>query len=946
MLTTGQIPNGEPDRAQLLAENAELRARLEEAEETLRAISSGEVDALVVEGKSGTQIFTLQGIEAESNQFRGDILAQISDAVVAVDNEEHVTYLNGAAERQYGIRSSDALGRQLRELWTVHWPWPADETVATTALRDTGRWRGESVHIKRSGEEIHVESAVSRLHDASGTPVGTLATIRDISDRKRIEEALLRNEVLFSTIIEQAPGGVYVVDDEFRVRHVNSQSRAVFAAAEPVIGRDFTEVMQVLWGPELGSSLAAIFRHTLETGERYVSTDFTAARHDLGVQQSYEWETRRLTLPNGRHGVVCYYTDTTTQRDMEAALRASEQRATGIIQSIADGFLTLDAEWRITYLSPRGAELLALPQKTPGNVLERIFWEAFPATLGTEIEENHRRAMRDQVPVQFESFYPPLGRWFDYRVYPSSGGLTVYFLDITDKRSAVEGLRASEARKKAILTSALDAIVTMDHEGRLLEFNPAAERIFGHERASVLGRRLAEVILPERLRESHHHGLQHYLETGVGPVLNKQIELPALRADGTEFPAEFAIVPIPDAEPPVFTAFLRDVTARKEMEDSLHARAAELAEADRRKNEFLAMLAHELRNPLAPLRNAAEILRMPGGSEEEHTQAHRIVGRSIENMSRMIDDLLDVSRITEGKIELRREPVSLEAILTAAASLVRCSCAVHCQELTVTLPAEPVWLHADATRLEQVFGNLLGNACKYAGDGCRIDLSAERGEGEIMVRVSDNGVGIEPGLLPHIFDLFVQASRTLDRAHGGLGIGLTLVQRLVKLHGGSIRAHSEGLGHGAEFIVHLPILAEAPPPPPAPPPVVGETPRRILVVDDNTDSARSLAALQKRRGHETRTAFTGPEAVAVAADFLPEVVLLDIGLPGMDGFAVARELRAMPALQGVLLIAMTGYGHGQDRARAAAAGFDEYMVKPLDLAQLQKSLAARGKRSA
>jgi CheY-like chemotaxis protein len=215
-----------------------------------------------------------------------------------------------------------------------------------------------------------------------------------------------------------------------------------------------------------------------------------------------------------------------------------------------------------------------------------------------------------------------------------------------------------------------------------------------------------------------------------------------------------------------------------------------------------------------------------------------------------------------------------------------------------------------------------------------------------MVRVSDNGVGIDPGLLPHIFDLFVQASRTLDRAHGGLGIGLTLVQRLVKLHGGSIRAHSEGLGHGAEFIVHLPILAEAPPPPPAPPPVVGETPRRILVVDDNTDSARSLAALQKRRGHETRTAFTGPEAVAVAADFLPEVVLLDIGLPGMDGFAVARELRAMPALQGVLLIAMTGYGHGQDRARAAAAGFDEYMVKPLDLAQLQKSLAARGKRSA
>jgi PAS domain S-box-containing protein len=941
MRTPRETPDGAADRAQLLAANAELRARLEEAEETLRALRSGEVDALVVEGRFGTQIFTLQGIEAESNQFRGGILAQISDAVVAVDNDQHITYLNVAAERQYGIAATDALGRHLQEIWSVLWPNPADEAAAASALRDTGRWRGENIHLKRTGEKIHVESAVTRLRDASGTPVGMLATIRDISDRKRIEEGLLQNEVLFSTIIEQAPGGVYVVDDEFCVRHVNSQSRAVFAAAEPVIGRDFTEVMQVLWGPELGSSLAAIFRHTLETGERYVSSDFTAPRHDLGVQQSYEWETRRLTLPNGRHGVVCYYRDTTTQRDMEAALRASEQRATGIIQSIADGFLTLDAEWRITYLSPRGAEILALLQKTPENVLGRIFWEEFPANLGTEVEENHRRAMRDQVPVQFESFYAPLGRWFDYRVYPSPGGLTIYFLDITDKQSAVERLRASEARKDAILMSALDAIITMDHEGRLLEFNPAAERIFGHARAAVLGRPLAEVIIPERLRESHNQRLQQYLATGVEPVLNKQTELPVLRADGREFPAELAIVANPGMVPPVFTAFLRDVTARKEMEDSLRARAAELAQADRSKNEFLAMLAHELRNPLAPLRNAAEILRMPGGSGEEHAQAHRIVGRSIENMSRLIDDLLDVSRITEGKIQLRREPVNLEAILTAAASLVRCSCAAHRQELTVRLPDEPVFLHADATRLEQVFGNLLGNACKYAGDGCHIALNAERGEGEVMVRVADDGAGIDPELLPRIFDLFVQASRTLDRAHGGLGIGLTLVRRLVKLHGGSITAHSDGLGHGAEFIVRLPILAEPPPPPPPPPPVARETPRRILVVDDNTDSARSLATLQKRRGHETRTAFTGPEAVAVAADFLPEAVLLDIGLPGMDGFAVARQLRAMPALQGVFIIAMSGYGHGHDRAEAQAAGFDEYMVKPLDLAQLRDWLARR-----
>jgi signal transduction histidine kinase/CheY-like chemotaxis protein len=389
-------------------------------------------------------------------------------------------------------------------------------------------------------------------------------------------------------------------------------------------------------------------------------------------------------------------------------------------------------------------------------------------------------------------------------------------------------------------------------------------------------------------------------------------------------------------------AISRDVTARRELEDALAERAAELGRADRSKDEFLAMLAHELRNPLAPLRNAAEILQTPESTATERTQAQHIINRQIENMSRMIDDLLDVSRITEGKIELRKQPVALESILTAATSLVRSSCALRRQELAVSMPAQPVFLNADATRLEQVFTNLLGNACKYSGDGCHISLSAERKEGveppEVIVRVRDDGAGIDPELLPRVFDLFVQETRSLDRAHGGLGIGLTLVNRLVKLHGGSVEAHSEGLGHGSEFIVHLPILRHAPPPSALPAPVARETSRRLLIVDDNTDSARSMAILQTRRGHVTRVAFTGPDALAVAAEFLPEVVLLDIGLPGMDGFAVARHLRAMPALSGALLIAMTGYASPDDLLAAKEAGFDEHLVKPVDLNVLREWL--------
>ena len=388
-----------------------------------------------------------------------------------------------------------------------------------------------------------------------------------------------------------------------------------------------------------------------------------------------------------------------------------------------------------------------------------------------------------------------------------------------------------------------------------------------------------------------------------------------------------------------------DITELRLLEDSLAARASDLVQADRSKDEFLAMLAHELRNPLAPLRNAAEILQTTGASADEHGQAQRIIGRQIDNMTRMIDDLLDVSRITEGKIELCRQPVALADILAAAASVARSGITARRQELAISLPAEPIFLNADATRLDQVFGNLLGNASKYSDSGCHISLSAERAAGveppEVIVRVRDDGMGIAPELLPHIFDLFVQSTRSLDRAHGGLGIGLTLVQRLVKLHGGRVEARSEGSGHGSEFIVRLPILPGPVAVPPPPAPTAPETSRRILIVDDNEDSTRSMAILQRRRGNETHTAFTGPDAVAAAAEFLPEVVLLDIGLPGMDGYEVARRLRAMPALAGAFLVAMSGYGSDEDRARAREAGFDEYLVKPVNLDLLRECLRSR-----
>jgi PAS domain S-box-containing protein len=522
---------------------------------------------------------------------------------------------------------------------------------------------------------------------------------------------------------------------------------------------------------------------------------------------------------------------------------------------------------------------------------------------------------------------------------------------ISEHKRAEEALRVSEQRFRALFELGPVGVYSCDASGVIQEYNRRAAELWG--RTPALGETDEKFCGSWKLFRPNG-SFMPYEQCPMADVLRGKIpwvrdaEVLIERPDGSRSTVIVNIRSLNQGGGQLTGAIncFYDISERRRLEDSLVARAEELARADRSKDEFLAMLAHELRNPLAPVCNAAEILRAANASEEERSEAQRIIARQIENMSRMIDDLLDVSRITKGKIELRRKPVALEAILIAATNVARPAMTSRSQELMVSLPTEPVFLNADATRLEQVFNNLLGNACKYSADGCHIELSAERATGieppEVIVRVLDDGSGIAPEMLPRVFELFAQASRTLDRTQGGLGIGLTLVQRLVHLHGGSVEAHSDGLGCGSEFIVHLPMLREAPPPLPLQPAHASrQTRHRILIVDDSIDAARTLAILQRRWGHETRTASTGPGALAIAADFLPDVVLLDIGLPGMDGFEVARKLRCMPTLARVAIVAMTGYGTDQDRAMGKDAGFDEYLVKPLDLTRLREWIGNR-----
>jgi signal transduction histidine kinase/ActR/RegA family two-component response regulator len=411
----------------------------------------------------------------------------------------------------------------------------------------------------------------------------------------------------------------------------------------------------------------------------------------------------------------------------------------------------------------------------------------------------------------------------------------------------------------------------------------------------------------------------------------------AQRADGTGFPIELAITRIPTDGPPQFTAYLRDITERKRTE-------AALREADRRKDEFLATLAHELRNPLAPLRNAVQILKMPRLDPSMVERSREMMERQVQHLVRLVDDLLDVSRVMGGKIVLRKERVELASVVARAVETVQPLIEAQGHELTSSMPPESLPLNADPVRLAQVVGNLLTNAAKYTEANGRIWLTAQREGEEVVLRVRDSGIGIGPDMLPHIFELFVQVDHAATRSQGGLGIGLTLVKNLVEMLNGTVEAHSEGLGKGSDFVVRLPLSERGREEPsdqenPEQMEAAPSPGHRLLVVDDNRDAADSLAMLLRLKGHEVLVAHDGPTALELVKDYCPRMIFLDIGMPGMDGYEVARLIRGQPGLENVALAALTGWGQPEDRRRTREAGFNHHLVKPPEPKVLEELLA-------
>jgi PAS domain S-box-containing protein len=750
-------------------------------------------------------------------------------------------------------------------------------------------------------------------------------------------------------------------------------------------------------------------------------------------------------------GSVIIFRDGTERRRAEDAIAEAYQHQSAILESIADGFMAIDADWRLTYVN---AESLRLCGMTRAEMIGKDHWELFPGSVGTEIERQFRRVAADQLSAEFENYYQPWGRWFSLKVYPAAdGGITIYYRDITDQKRAEQELKDQEERYRLLAEANPIGIIQGTASGGVRFCNDAYCRITGYTKEDFESGRVdwASITPPEwlvvdrkqvamaketgysppyekeyirkdgsrvrvmigfavvgedrestvafimdlsalesaksRLRESEElfrtmadnipqlswmaradghlfwYNKRWYEYTGTTPeqvdgwgwqtvhdpellpvIMERwkfslergepfDMVLPLRGADGVFRPFLTRVNPVKDDAGQVVRWFgtNTDVTDQQRAERAIRDQSEQLRQADRKKDEFLAMLAHELRNPLASMSNAIQLLRLPNIPAEFAESSKDVIDRQVKHLARLIDDLLDVSRITRGKIELRKERFDASQVINSAVDAVRPLIEEKKHELSVSFKPGTLWCELDPTRLEQILINLLTNAARYTQAGGRIWLTARHEGDSVTFRVKDNGIGISPEKLPEMFELFTQGDRSMARSEGGLGVGLTIVKRIAELHGGNVSARSEGPGKGSEFTVSFPALPSPVPPPRNTPEIQSGSPRssRILVVDDNVDSASGLSRLLGLLGMDIRTAHDGLTAIAEAVVFRPEFILLDIGLPGMDGYQVASQLRR-DGLTDSVIIAVSGYGQEQDRRRSREAGFDHHLVKPID----------------
>lgn len=1163
-------------------------------------------------------------------------LASIGDAVITTDAKALVSGMNPVAEAMTGWTAREAEGQPLEKIFQIVNEDTREtvESPVTRALRD-GVIVGLANHtvlITKGGEDVYIDDSAAPIKDAEHNAVGAILVFHDISERRRLEKRASEQFAtarLLASIVESSDDAIVRMSLDGTIESWNQAAERLYGySAQEVLGR----LVTFLIPPELKGEEDGILE-SIQAGKRVEHYETTRVRKD-GRVVPVSLTVSPLMDESGRVvGASKIARDITVRREAEEVLAKGERELSEFFENAAMGLHWVGPDGTILRVNQTELDLLGYSrdeyvghniaefhadQAIIDDILERL-------SRGETLTDYHAPLRCKDGSIRHVVIYSNV-RWENEEFVHTR----CFTRDITEQRLAELARRESDERLAGAFQAALDCIITIDHESIITEFNAAAERTFGFRREDVVGRELAETIIPEEFRQQHWDGLARFMATGEGQILDQRIELPALHADGRTFPIELSVTRVKSVEPPVFTAFLRDISDRKEAEEALRASeerlrlsldagsmgvwdwnirtgelnwsdtleplhglqpgtfggtfeafqelvhpedrlslsdairialenssdfeiefrvvwpngsirwiagkggvfpgldgqplrmigvgldvtkrkrsqqtaqfladaSAELAvlvdfestlqkvatmavpyfadwaavdildgsdilrrvavahvdpskvelalevqrrfpsdptaetgawkiirtgqpervaeitdelltesikdkelldiirelglqsyigvplmvggritgvltfisaesghlyddydmaiardlahrtgiaiqnlqlyqelqQADRRKDEFLATLAHELRNPLAPIRSGLDFMRMTNFVPEAVEETTAIIERQMKHLVRLVDDLMDVSRINSGKLVLQKERVSLASVVDSALESSRPLIQEMGHTLTVNLPEEELMMSVDLTRLAQVFSNLLNNAAKYTERGGHITLTAQSKENLAVVSVKDTGIGIAADQLSGVFDMFSQVAGSLQKAQGGLGIGLMLVQSLVELHGGSIIVRSEGLGKGSEFIVQLPLVESNPLP--------GTTDlkrtdsltsARILVVDDNADVAYVLKRLLETSGNKTHAVHSGEEAVAAAAEFKPGVILLDIGLPQMDGYEACRQIRAQPGGQDILIIAQSGWGSPDDRRQSNEAGFDHHLVKPVELKAL------------
>ncbi len=637
-------------------------------------------------------------------------------------------------------------------------------------------------------------------------------------------------------------------------------------------------------------------------------------------------------------GRVWSFRDITQERRAQELQRHESERFRTTLSSIGDAVVSTDAQGGVTFLN-RVAETLTgwTHHEAVGRPLDEVF-NIVKHHTRIPVENPALRALREGRVVSLANHTVLIARDGVERPIDDSAapildaagatvGAVLVFRDVTDRNQA----REVQARLAAIVESSQDAIISKSLDGIIQSWNSEAERLFGYSAEEAIGQPIG-LIIP-RDRDDEERAIMQRLRRGERV---EHFETVRVAKDGRPVELSITISPIRDAAGDVIGAskVARDIAERKRIEEALRS-------ADRRKDEFLAVLAHELRNPLAPLASGLQVIRLAQGNPDAVARARTMMERQLAHMVRLVDDLLDVSRINRNRMELRRSRLLLADVVNSAIETARPLIEAAKHTLTVSLPSEPIYIDGDLTRLSQVFSNLLANSAKYTEEGGRIFLQAAPGPDHVVVSVRDTGIGIPAEHVGTVFDMFSQIDRSIERSSGGLGIGLALVQGLVKMHGGTVSAQSPGPGQGSTFTVTLPVIAadvtrvDSPQTDQSLPP---RAKQRILVVDDNLDSATSMAMMLELLGNEVRSAHDGLEAIKEAQQYRPDVVLMDVGMPRLNGYEAARGIRAADWGRDMVIIALTGWGQEEDRARSHEAGCDGHLTKPVTLADLETLL--------